>query len=255
MKLRPFIRSLGDILFPRQCAICRKTLNPSERHLCTACLLSLPYTGYRAHSGNPAERMFWEHREVESVTSYLHYFPGTGAARPVISLKYFGKMNLGQYLGEKAAEELLSTSFFNGVDWLVPVPLHKVRWKTRGYNQSHEIARGVSRITKIPVKTNVLWRRRNNRTQTRLTRHERKENVDQLFVAHRTRGLEGKHLMLIDDVLTTGATLGACIHALSHIKDLRISILTLYVTGRPGTAPDIHHPDVTTVKIEHPTDE
>ncbi|MBR1889835.1 MAG: ComF family protein [Alloprevotella sp.] len=253
MKIIDYIKALRQIVFPQKCASCGNLLNAHERFLCTTCLLHLPYTGYKGKPGNPVERKFWEQKIVLRATAYLHYFPGTDSARPVLALKYFGKTFLGEYLGTLAAQELATTDFFDGIDFLVPLPLHKDRKASRGYNQSYEIARGVRHITQLPIKANYIKRVRANQSQTHLSGRERRENVADIFKVTHPQKLRGKHILLIDDVLTTGATLLSCITELAQISGLRVSILTLYVTGRPATAPNIHHPDVTTLQVQRHT--
>ena len=144
------------------------------------------------------------------------------------AMKYYGRYRLCEKMGKLMAHELLPTGFFEGIDGIVPVPLHKSRLRERGYNQSALLAKGLSGELKIPVWEKALVRMRNNATQTHKSAFERWQNADRLFQpAKDACRLEGKHVLLVDDVLTTGATLVACADALSEIKDIRISVITL----------------------------
>lgn len=232
--MKKILQSVFEILFPRYCHVCGNRLNTQERFICTSCALSLPYTNYLGYRGNPVERMFWHIPQLERATAFLHYHAHTESIKPVLALKYFGKEALGEYLGRLAAEELLDTDFFSQMDCIVPLPLHKKRQARRGYNQSHCIAQGVSLVSGLPIVADAVQRTKDTTTQTHLTIEQRRENVKGIFTITRPELLAGKHILLIDDVITTGSTLSACAQTIAELPNVHISILSLYVAGHPG---------------------
>ena len=153
-------------------------------------------------------------------------------AQLVYELKYHGRPDIGEDMGRLMAYEMQLARFFDGIDVLLPVPLSKKRLRQRGYNQSEMLARGVSEVTGLPVVTKALRREHFQKSQTLLNRQERRENVEGTFILKRPELLEGKHVLLIDDICTTGATLLACGEALRAVNGIRISILTLGFTKK-----------------------
>ncbi len=207
---------------------CGKKLLVSEQVLCCDCLSQLPFTHLRNTPGNEMEKIFWGRFPIVRASSLLWYSRGGKVAHILAGMKYYGRRQVCRHMGEILGRELQPSGFFEGVDYLLPVPLHPDRLRTRGYNQSLLLAEGISRVTGIPVCDGVLRRVRNNQTQTHKSAWERQENASHLFqLAGDTRLLEGKHVMLVDDVLTTGATLTSCAEVLSEIQEIHLSIVTL----------------------------
>ncbi len=222
---------LWNLFFPRCCVACGRLLATPEEVLCVHCLAGLPRTDFHRQKDNKMEQNFWGKFPVERATSYLHYTKGGAVSRILYDLKYHGYKEIGEAMGRMAAAELLSSGFFEGVDILIPVPLHKRRQRWRGYNQSEWIARGLSKITGIPLHADWMTRSRYTETQTHKGQYGRWENVQDLFACTSPAALQGKHVLLVDDVLTTGATLVACADALKDIPGLRISVFTLARAG------------------------
>jgi len=223
---------LIHLFFPRYCAACGRRLQEEEIGLCKHCWEHLPRTNYHLQEDSLAEKLFWGKFPLGRVTAYYHYRPGSSFAEIVHLIKYRNRPELGITMGRLMAEELMQTSFFEGVDLLIPVPLHKKRFRQRGYNQSERLATGISQLTAIPVATNLVSRNRHTETQTHKTAQERYENMRQVFQLDVSPEiLTGKHVMLVDDVLTTSATLTACADVFKDIPDITISILTLAVAG------------------------
>ena len=219
---------LRDFLFPRWCLTCGKKLLPSEESVCITCLAELPRTNLKDIPGNRMEQLFWGIIPIERASALYLYAKGSKVAQILYAMKYHGRKDVCRQMGTLSAEELLKTDFFAHIDALIPVPLHPKRLRERGYNQSEWFARGISEKTGIPIYNNVLRRVRNNLTQTHKSSYERRENAESLFATTpEADRISGKHLLLTDDVLTTGATLTACAEALLGIKGVRISILTL----------------------------
>lgn len=207
---------------------CGKKLLVSERVLCSDCLSQLPFTHLGNTPGNEMEKIFWGRFPIVRSSSLWWYSRGGKVAHILAGMKYYGRRQVCRHMGEILGRELQPSGFFEGVDYLLPVPLHPGRMRTRGYNQSLLLAEGISQMTGIPVCDGILRRVRNNQTQTHKSAWERQENASHLFqLAGDTRQLEGKHVMLVDDVLTTGATLTSCAEVLSEIKEIRLSIVTL----------------------------
>lgn len=219
---------LKEFFFPRLCLACGKKLHPSEEVVCFSCMSKLPHTHLLNTPGNEMEKLFWGRIPVERASSLFYYSRDGRVAQILAGMKYHGRKDVCFRMGQMMADELRTSGFFHGVDSLVPVPLHPKRLRQRGYNQSEWLAEGISSRTGIQICKNVLCRQRNNPTQTHKSAFERWLNAEHLFgLTAYSESLKGKHIILIDDVLTTGATLEACAEALSEIEHIRISILTL----------------------------
>lgn len=220
------LRDFRDLLSPRYCAICGTRLNTSEQKVCTNCLLTMPYVGEMDFVDNPITRLFWGKIPIERGFSYIHYSRGDNSHKLLMQLKYAHRLDVGRWAGRIIAGELLPKGFFDGIDCIVPVPLHWRRRLKRGYNQSEQIARGVASVTRLPLLKSHVCRIRNNETQTHKSADERMRNVENLFRV--VRPIPYHHILIIDDVLTTGATLYSCAKAILDAQpDTRISILTL----------------------------
>ncbi|WP_291528133.1 ComF family protein [Bacteroides sp. UBA939] len=220
---------LFHLFFPRSCVVCGTLLAEGEEDICVRCNIDMPRTDYHRKEDNPVERMFWGKVFVERATSYFFYRKGSDFRRILHQLKYGGRKELGTVMGRFMAAELLPTGFFEGIDVMIPVPLHYRKQRIRGYNQSEWITRGVSRVTGIHVDTSLVIREKPTETQTRKSVYERWENVEGGFKLLRPDGLAGKHVLIIDDVLTTGATITACADVFREIEGIRISVLTMAV--------------------------
>jgi ComF family protein len=180
---------------------------------------------------NEMEKSFWGRFPVERANAFLYYAKGGDVRKLLYELKYYGNWKIGVFMGKCMATELSSSSFFEGIDAIVPIPLHPEKICKRGYNQSEMLAKGISMVTGIPMWKDMLVRSQFTETQTHKSQYERWMNVNGVFVCKRPQELGGKHILLVDDVLTTGATLIACADALTEICDLKISVLTLAMAG------------------------
>ena len=221
--LSAFIR----LFYPRRCVVCDAVLQEGEEAICLKCNMDLPRTGYHLQKNNPVEKLFWGKFPIQRASSYFYYRKGSHYTHILQALKYDGRCDIGEMMGRFMAAELSATGFFQGIDVLVPVPLHSKKRKKRGYNQSEYICRGLSAVTGIPVDGDSVVRVKQTETQTHKSAYERWENVDGIFKLVKSEPFIGKHILLVDDVLTTGATLTACADAFAGVKDIRISILTL----------------------------
>ena len=230
-KLGIWLWALVHLFFPRRCVVCDRILQEGEEGICMRCNMEMPRTSYHLHADNPVERMFWGKIPLVRATSFFYYYKGSNFRHVLHQLKYNGRKDLGETMGRFMAAELAASGFFQGIDVLVPVPLHPRKQKTRGYNQSEFIARGKSAVTGIPTDTTSVTRTKHTDTQTRKSAYERWENVEGIFTLPHPEHFKGKHILIVDDVLTTGSTTTACADAFRTAEGIRISILTLAVAG------------------------
>lgn len=226
---KTWFSSFLHLFFSRRCAVCGTPLQEGEEALCLQCNMNLPRTGYHLRADNPVERMFWGKFPLERATSYFFYRKGSDFRQIVHRLKYGGCKDLGETMGRFMAAELAASGFFRGIDVVVPVPLHPRKQRMRGYNQSEYIAKGIAAVAGIPLDASAVVREKHTETQTRKSAYERWENVEGVFRLCRPERFAGKHILLVDDVLTTGATTAACADAFREVEGVRFSVLTLAV--------------------------
>jgi ComF family protein len=228
MKSNPF-DDLLNLIYPNLCVVCNRNLFKSENGICFSCLHHIPKTNYHLLCDNPIEKRFWGKVPVYRGTAFFFFQKGSPFQKILHNLKYKGDKEIGRTLGKYAAVDLLDSPDFKSIDVIIPVPLHPKKLKTRGYNQSEWIGKGLSEVLEKPQDTILLKRVRENTTQTKKSVFERYENTEGIFEVADADTLSGKHVLLIDDVLTTGSTLEACIKALLCVKDIKISVFTLAV--------------------------
>jgi len=228
MKFNPFVDFI-DLIFPDLCVVCGNNLQRNEHQLCLSCLVDIPRTNYHLIEGNPVEKRFWGKVPVCRATSYFFFQKGSSFQKLLHILKYNGNKEIGVIMGKYAALDLLETPDFATVDLIIPVPLHPKKFKSRGYNQSEWIGKGIAMILNIPQDTSTLVRVKENPSQTKKSVYERFENTEDIFKLSDSTILAGKHVLLVDDVLTTGSTLEACILALLETEGIKISVFTLAV--------------------------
>ncbi|MBO4850466.1 MAG: ComF family protein [Prevotella sp.] len=225
-----FWSRLIDLIAPRPCMVCGCRLAIEEEVLCAACNLHLPRTGFAANPlDNPMARRFWGRIPVERASALFYYEAGSEASHIIHAMKYYNHPEAATAMGRMAAEEFLPFGFFQDIDLIIPVPLTRKRERQRGYNQSSAIAEGVAQVTHIPIVNNAVERKAFVSSQTRKTLRERMENVEHAFEATGKADLEGKHILIIDDIVTSGATICACVNAMRDTADFKASILTLGV--------------------------
>ena len=201
-----------------------------EQHLCLGCLLELPRTHYERNPNNLLMQHFMEWPEVVRATAYFYYYKEGKYSSLIHHLKYYDHPEVGTYLGRLAANELHASGFFNDIDFIVAVPLSKKKLRQRGYNQCDYIARGISEITGIALCNNCIERVIDTDTQTHKGHSDRWKNTEGIFQTTNPEVLKDKHILIVDDVTTTGATLHACISALLTIPCVRVSAFALAAT-------------------------
>lgn len=228
MKLSHILQATADMLMPRACPVCGGCLDSGERYVCRKCLMRLPRTMYEDFPLNNMAARFIGTVPVEHATAYFFYERGNPYSQILQDIKYRNIPSMGRWLARRYAESTAESEIWKGIDFLIPVPLHITKLAKRGYNQALHIAMGVSDATHIPV-YEAIDAVKAHRTQTHKSAYERMANTKGLYAAipEATATLAGKHVMIIDDVITTGATLLSCAESLSHIPGLRISFFTL----------------------------
>ena len=226
-----FFSRILDFIAPRSCCICGSRLSMSEEALCTVCDLHLPRTDFcQQAEDNEMARMFWGLIPINRCAALFYYENHSQTAGMLYDLKYRQRPEIGTIMGRMMADEMTATAFFNDIDALIPIPLSQQRQRQRGYNQSTEIAKGISERTRIPVIEKAVKRQVFVESQTKKSFWERRDNVEGVFQLVDPAIIAGKHLLVIDDVMTTGATITACARELLKSEGVRISVLTLAFT-------------------------
>jgi ComF family protein len=218
-----------SLLFPRLCYACGNHLVRNEKLICTQCYVSIPRTNYHLSPGNPVEQLFWGRCRITRAAAFSFYNKGSRIRKLIHNLKYNGIEEIGEELGRIYGYNILSSGFTSGIDLIIPVPLHPSKQRKRGFNQSECISRGLSEATGLPVDNESLIRIELSDTQTKRSRFERWINVEGIFAVVDPRGLAGKHILLVDDVITTGSTIDACATELLRIENVNVSAVALAV--------------------------
>jgi ComF family protein len=214
------------MMYPSLCAACGRPLYTGEVCICTPCRYHLPRTGFHLLPENPVVKHFWGKVPVKHATAYYYFSKGERVQQLIHQLKYKGRKDVGQFIGELMGNELRH-SVFNTAELVVPVPLHKSKLKKRGYNQCDSIAEGLAAGLKIDFSLHALLKKEATATQTKKHRYERFKNVDNIFAVADEQEVKGKTILLVDDVITTGSTFIACADVLAAIPGTRIFVAAL----------------------------
>ncbi len=226
-------QGVSELFYPHRCAICGCSLDNREVVLCDVCEADLPRTEHACRRDNRVEQLLAEVPLKHSLVrgGAFGYYENDSPYRDLLHIfKYSAYPQIGVHLGRLAAKEFAEHGFFADVDLLVPVPLHRKRLIQRTYNQAELICEGIAEQTNIPLDTTNLKRVVNSDSQTRKTAAERQANTQGIFLLDDPVAWQGKHILLVDDIITTGATLKACMQAVRKVKNLRVSVFTLGVT-------------------------
>ncbi|MGY3055084.1 ComF family protein [Pedobacter sp. UYEF25] len=227
LSAKNYLEDLVGLLFPNLCNACGAPLVRGESLVCLHCLHHLPYTDYHLHFENRVAKQLWGRMEFEAAMAMLYFRKGETIQNLMHNLKYHEKTEIGVFLGRLLGERLLDSTLYKGIDFIVPVPLHPARLRKRGYNQSAFIAAGVAEKINAEVCNNLLQRTIYTDSQTKKNRYNRYENMKDVFTVNAKSEVLKKHVLLVDDVLTTGATIEACGKALKDAGIAKLSIATL----------------------------
>ena len=231
MKLASEIASgLTQLFFPEVCAGCGGDLSKREQLICMKCRHELPLTGFEQYAGNPIEKIFWGRASIATASAHFYFSKNSPLQHILHQLKYGGKKSIGSYLGRSMGTAIIESERFGEIDALIPLPLFASRQKERGYNQATALCEGIAAVLGLPVLEQVISRIRSTETQTHKTRIARWQNMEGKFQLHDEKELECKHVLLVDDVITTGATLDACAQELLRVNGICLSIAALAYT-------------------------
>lgn len=224
-----YIQDFLSIIYPNLCYVCNADTPIKGRHICIRCLSGFPYTDHFTTHENLVTQKLYGREHIENGAALINYYKGSHYADMIHRLKYEGCRKIGPMLGEMTGRKLLETDWIDEIDCIVPVPIHKIRRMKRGYNQSTEFAKGIQSITKLPIVENLLLKKVHTTSQVEKDRTHRLENVINSFALHAPNRYKNKHLLVVDDVITTGATVEACTRKLSTISGVCISVLAIAV--------------------------
>jgi len=216
-----------SLLFPRLCYGCGSHLMRNENLICMECYVLIPRTNYHLLPDNPVARLFWGRTFIEKAAAFSFYNRGSRIRNLIHNLKYRGIKEVGYELGRMYGSSLRSSGFTNGIDLIMPVPLHPSKKRKRGFNQSEIISEGIAAATGLPVDVKCLVRKGVSATQTRRSRFERWTNVEGIFFVTDQQIITGKHILLVDDVITTGSTVESCANELLKADDVKVSVVAL----------------------------
>ncbi len=224
------LNDFTHLFFPHICAGCGTDIINKESPLCLRCLHDLPVTNFHLHANNPVEKTFWGRIPLVAGTAFTYFTKDSLVQELLHQLKYKGNKDIGIFLGQLVGQRIKISNRFTDIDLLLPLPLFAARQKKRGYNQAALICEGMSAAMQVPIAAEALTRLSATETQTKKNRTQRWQNMEGRFFARDTGTLSGKHILLVDDVVTTGATLEACGQEILTVKNTRLSIATLAFT-------------------------
>lgn len=227
MKSSWLIKELSHHFLTERCVICKTKLLTSERGICLQCIYKLPRTNNFNKPDNDVETLISGRFPFIRIATFS-IFTKEGYLQLLIhELKYKNKPFIGELIGDLFGRDLLQSDFIKPIEVIVPIPLHPIKKTIRGYNQAEIFAKGISKATSLPISVEHLVRVIHNPTQTKLSKSQRWENVEGIFEMKDIATFENKHILLVDDIITTGSTIEACAKALLKCKNIKISIATI----------------------------
>jgi ComF family protein len=232
IRLNEIRESFFHLFFPHVCSGCGSDLVNEESNLCLHCLTSMPETNFHMHSNNPIEKKFWGRLPLASATAQYYFTKESLMQHLMHQLKYKGNRELGKQMGRLMGNDLLASNRFNRIDALIPLPLFAAKEKRRGYNQSTILCEGIAEIMNVEILDRVIIRTQHTDTQTTKGRMERWLNMEGKFKLIQAEKIQGKHVLLVDDIITTGATLEACGQELLQVDHLQLSVAAFCYSNR-----------------------
>lgn len=226
-----FFSSLVHLLYPSVCEGCGTDIPGGRQLLCIDCIDELPFTNFSMQADNPVEKIFWGRLPIENAMALIYFSKKSIIQTLLHQFKYRGNKEIGLYFGRKMGEALMESKRFMDVDALIPLPLFRMKEKKRGYNQASILCEGMNEVMGITLLKDVIIRKNNTQTQTHKSRTARWNNIEGKFELINPLMIRKKHILLVDDVITTGATLEACGSELLKARDVRISIGSLAYTA------------------------
>lgn len=223
------VKNLINLFFPEVCYACNDLLSDNEKLICTKCRHELLVTNFHFENSNAVKKVLYGRVRLENATSLLR-FEKKGMVQELLhKLKYKGHEDIGQFLGDWLGSELLDTNYYNDIEMVIPVPLNKRKLKKRGYNQVAKFSSAIANQLKIPVMDTVLQKTSSTPTQVFRKRIARWNDKDEVFKLVEANAIQGKHILLCDDIITTGATIEACANELLKAPNVKISVATMAI--------------------------
>jgi ComF family protein len=227
MKFYEVLKNFIGLFYPEICSVCSQNLMKGEEVICLSCLQKIPRTRLHLERDNAIEQRFWGKAQVERATAFYFFTKKSKFQKILHQLKYRNNKEIGFVMGKYAAAELVESEDFRQFDYIVPVPLHPNKLRKRGYNQSLCIAQGLAKILDCNIDTRNLVRTVETSTQTKKSVYERWTNTKGIFEVNNPQLFENKRILLVDDVITTGSTLIACVEAIHEVCNAKVSVFTL----------------------------
>jgi len=225
--LNTYSKDLLHLFFPHHCTGCGSDVIADTQMLCLQCLAKLPETNFFGAAGNPVEKTFYGRLNLQAAGAAYYFTKDSLVQHLIMQLKYHDNKEIGTYLGKLTALQMQQTDRFSSIDCIIPLPLNNKRQQKRGYNQAALIAEGISGVLNIPVITNAVKRKLFTETQTKKDRTSRWQSMQDVFEINNASLIENKHVLLVDDIITTGATLEACGNVMLQVPGLKLSIATV----------------------------
>ncbi len=220
--MNSFINSFFQLFYPKYCLSCNKPIYNNKSILCESCYSQLSFTYYSSFIDNPLYEKFIGQANIEYAFALCYFYKGGILQDCLHALKYKGRKDVGVFFGKLIGNELSNIN--TPIDLIIPVPLHPKKEKIRGYNQSEMIAKGISKVLNVPINTNDVVRTKFTETQTKKTKWERYDNLNGVFAIKNTQTFANKHLLIVDDVITTGATTVSLIELFKNIPNTKVSV-------------------------------
>lgn len=218
-----------NLFFPKVCYACSHLLTDNESHICTNCRHNLPVTNYHFENDDTVEKVFYGRVKIEQATVLLKYEKKGIVQQLLHNLKYRGHETISEILGEWLGSDLKTVETYNNIDVVIPVPLHKNKLRKRGYNQVTKFGVEIAKALNADYNDTVLIKTTATKTQVFKKRIARWNNTNEIFTITNTNLIEGKHILLVDDIITTGATIEACVNMLNKAKNIKISVATMAI--------------------------